>query len=200
METYEGPLPAEPSTGMLEINLPAGGRKRYLRSDPTRGWDDTGNPHGDPVPWADIVRDWGDHGNHWIVGADQLASNRDLRDAAKLAASGVQTAEQLLLNTDFARTAAADEASRARFLGAKKVTSPVDFASLDHFGQEEMRTLTALRELGQIRQDLDEALRDVALTMHFESGISAMRLAEAIGVSNTTVSNWIREAKAAGMA
>lgn len=123
-------------------------------------------------------------------------ASKALNHAAKQLCLHASRAADLLDETGGCPDAVRAEAENEHRAGGRRVNVPVSFDSLDRTGRSAMHELAALRELGRARVFLEEQIRAAVLGLHFDAGMSGMRLAKVIGVSNATVSSWIREEKA----
>lgn len=118
-----------------------------------------------------------------------------IRHVSAVAADTADELGHLSVLSDFSRLAAASEADE-HHLGAKRVNRPQDAATLSNGEWDVLRRLAALRRIGQLRDVMERQGRYLAVQLHRDHGLTGIRLAEALGVSNATTSSWIREAKA----
>lgn len=121
------------------------------------------------------------------AGQDEL-----IRHVAALAADTADELVALSKPSGASRPSAVAEAQE-RFLGSKRVSQDLDPDDLDDAGLDTLRRLAAVRRVGELRSVLTRRGREMALQLHRSHGMTGQRLAEALGVSNATVSAWIRE-------
>jgi len=82
---------------------------------------------------------------------------------------------------------------RLDIAGGKLAHKAISYDDATGEQKREAQALAALRALGEIQREANQAIREAIELIHKKYGTKAITLAEASGLSNGTTSRWIRE-------